>query len=70
NGQKLKQLTDKEAKKLREQLSDVARKKKKFQNGDSQKSDFSDSQKSELEADLNTVSTDIKKFELDKRVQK
>jgi Skp family chaperone for outer membrane proteins len=68
-GQKLNQLTPKEAKKLREGLSDIARKKKKFQNGDPSKA-FSDTQKSELESDLNKVSTDIKKVELEKRVQK
>jgi Skp family chaperone for outer membrane proteins len=69
-GQKLKQLTPKEAKKLREALSDIARKKKKFQNGDGEAKTFSDAQKSELESDLNKVSTDVKKIELEKRVQK
>jgi hypothetical protein len=69
-GQKLKQLTPKDAKKLREQLSGIARKKKKFQNGDGPSKVFSNSQKSELESDLNKVSTDIKKVEREKRVQK
>jgi hypothetical protein len=69
-GQKLHQLTPKEAKKLREALSGIARKKKKFQNGEGPGKTFSDTQKSELESDLNKVSTDIKKVELEKRVQK
>lgn len=69
-GQKLNQLTSKEAKKLREALSGIARKKKKFQNGEGSSKAFSDTQKSELESDLNKVSADIKKVELEKRVQK
>ncbi len=68
-GQKLNQLTPKEAKKLREGLADIARKKKKFQHGDSHYTAFDDAQKSELDSDLSKVSADLKKLEAAKSVE-
>jgi uncharacterized protein YlxW (UPF0749 family) len=66
--QKIKELTAKEAKKLRSDLSDVSRKKKKMLakgNGT-----LTDDDKKELETDLNDVSANILKFRLEKRTQK
>lgn len=66
--QKSKQLTDKEAKKLRSDLSDVARKKKKFKN-ENQKTngELTDENKKDLEEDLNKISSDIRRLQLEKR---
>lgn len=68
--QQHKELTDKEAKKLRSDLSDVARKKKKFRNenkGTGGK--LTDENNKELEKDLNDISSDIKRLQLEKRVE-
>ncbi|HEY9733889.1 MAG TPA: hypothetical protein V6C89_18405 [Drouetiella sp.] len=66
--QQHKELTEKEAKKLRSDLSDVARKKKKFRN-ENKKTDgkLTAENNKELEADLNDISTNIKKLQLEKR---
>ncbi|MBS1952875.1 MAG: hypothetical protein JST89_01690 [Cyanobacteria bacterium SZAS-4] len=68
--QKHKELTDKEAKKLRSDLSDVARKKKKFKT-ESEKATghekLTPENNKELEEDLNEISADIKKLQLEKR---
>jgi len=68
-GQKGNQLTKKEADRLRSDLADVARKKKKMK----EKADggkLTADNKSELEGDLNKISVNIKKFKLEKRVDK
>lgn len=68
--QKHKELTDKEAKKLRSDLSDVARKKKKFKNeNDKTNGKLTKENTQELEADLNEISADIKKLQLEKRTE-
>ena len=68
--QKHKELTVKEAKKLRSDLSDVARKKKKFKNeNDKTNGKLTPDNNKELEADLNEISADIKKLQLEKRTQ-
>jgi hypothetical protein len=66
--QKQNELTVKEAKRLRSDLSDIARKKKGFKSknpGDK----LTAENNSELEAALNKISADIKKLQLDKRVE-
>jgi len=65
--QKKNDLTDKEAKKLRAHLADVARKEVKMR-GKVSSGKLSDADKATLEADLNGVSVDIKKLALEKRV--
>ena len=66
--QKHNELTDKEAKKLRSDLSDVARKRKKFRNENKQTNGkLTPENTQELESDLNEISTDIKKLQLEKR---
>jgi len=66
--QKHKELTDKEAKRLRSDLSDVARKKKKFKNENkATNGKLTAENNKELEEDLNHISEDIKKLQLDKR---
>lgn len=66
--QKHKELTDKEAKKLRSDLSDVARKKKKFKNeNNATNGKLTAENNQELESDLNEISADIKKLQLEKR---
>lgn len=65
--QKKNDLTDKEAKKLRGRLADVARKEVKMR-GKKSSGSLSDADKATLEGDLNNVSVDIKKYALEKRV--
>ncbi len=67
-GQKGKQLTKKESDRLRSDLADVARRKKKMKS----KNDggaLTEDQKKDLEGDLNKISDDIHKYELEKRAQ-
>lgn len=66
-GQKSKELTAKEAKRLRGDLSDVARKKKSFRNDD--KTPMTDEEKKAVEKKLNDVSLEINKLKLEKRVE-
>lgn len=65
--QKKNELTDKEAKKLRSRLADVARREVKMR-GKKSSGSLADADKAILEADLNKVSVDIKKLALEKRV--
>ncbi len=66
--QKQKELTAKEAKRLRGDLSDVARKKKKFKNENkSTNGNLTIENTKVLEEELNHISEDIKKLQLDKR---
>lgn len=66
-GQKGKQLTAKEADKLRKRLAHVARKKAKMkEKGDGK---LTENDKRELESDLNDVSVAITKLKLEKRAE-
>jgi uncharacterized membrane protein len=68
--QKHGELTDKEAKKLRDDLSDVARKKKELRNENKATGEkLSPDNKKELEEKLNAISEDIKKKQLEKRAK-
>lgn len=64
-GQKAKELTFKEAKRLRGDLADVSRKKKSMRSDD--KKPLTAEQKAELEKVLNDISVDINKLKLEKR---
>jgi len=67
-GQKGQQLTKKEADRMRSDLADVSRKKKKMKNkADDGK--LTEDNKKELEGDLNKISDSIHKYKLEKRVQ-
>lgn len=67
-GQKGKQLTKKEADRMRSDLADVARKKKKMKSkADDGK--LTEDDKKELEGDLNKISDSIHKYKLEKRAQ-
>ncbi|CAN5402937.1 hypothetical protein BH10CYA1_BH10CYA1_00650 [soil metagenome] len=66
--QKHNELTVKEAKKLRSDLSDVARQKKKLR--ESARGALTAENNKELEESLNHISADIKKLQLEKRVAK
>lgn len=67
-GQKGKQLTKKESDRLRSDLADVARRKKKMKSkADDGK--LTDDNKKELEGDLNKISDLIHKYKLEKREQ-
>ncbi|MBA3856135.1 MAG: hypothetical protein C0507_04425 [Cyanobacteria bacterium PR.3.49] len=68
-GQKGKQLTKKEADRLRSDLADVARKKKKMKEK-AENGKLTDANKNDLEADLNKISVAIQKYKLEKRVEK
>lgn len=63
--QKEKELTVKEANKLRQELAKVARRKTKFKAADQ---NLDNDQKKKLESDLNDISVKIKKLQLEKRV--
>ncbi|HIA52286.1 MAG TPA: hypothetical protein EYN91_09400 [Candidatus Melainabacteria bacterium] len=67
-GQKGKQLTKKEADRLRSDLADVARKKKKMK-GKADDGKLTEDNKKELEGDLNGISDSIHKYKLEKRAQ-
>lgn len=66
-GQKRKELTLKEAKSLRKALANVARDKKQLK-AKTQNGKLTAENNSQLEADLNKVSEDLKKYQLEKRV--
>lgn len=66
--QKSNQLTDKEAHKMRKKLAQVARKKTKMLRK-SKGAGLSSSNKVTLEKDLNSISLEIKKLMLQKRVE-
>ncbi len=66
-GQKYKQLTVKEANRLRKDLANVARKKAKMLNKTNRK--LTDDNRAEIIGDLNNISNDIHKLELEKRVK-
>ena len=68
-GQKSKELTVKEAKKLRKMLADVSREKARLMGKTFARKLTHDDQKS-LESMLNDVSVTLKKLELEKRVKK
>ncbi len=68
-GQKNKQLTVDEAKKLRKDLSHIARKKAKMKRHSEQNGKLSAEDTAAMESKLNKVSSDIHKTKLDKRVQ-
>lgn len=68
-GQKGNQLTKKEADRLRSDLADVSRKKKKMKAKTHEKT-LTDDQKRELEGDLNDISVAIQKHKLEKREKK
>jgi len=67
-GQKSGELTVKEAKKLREDLADIAHRKHLMKGDNDGK--VSDVDKNKIEGDLNKVSAKIHKLELAKRVHK
>lgn len=67
-GQKGQQLTKKEADRLRSDLADVARKKKKMK-GKSDNGKLTDDNKKVLEGDLNSISDAIHKYKLEKRAK-
>ncbi|MBX9667781.1 MAG: hypothetical protein K2X93_09195 [Candidatus Obscuribacterales bacterium] len=64
--QKKRELTDKEAKRLRSSLADVARKEAKMRTKNN--GAIKDEDKAKLEKVLNDVSVDIKRWALEKRV--
>ncbi len=64
-GQKSKQLTLKEANKLRKALANVARKKKKMLGKSGKKLTAADTE--ELKSDINKISENMQKLELEKR---
>jgi len=66
-GQKSNQLTLKEANKLRKDLAHVARKKAKMLAKSNRKLDATD--REELKSDINKISDNIHKLELEKRAQ-
>lgn len=68
-GQKGKQLTKKQSDRLRSDLADIARKKKKMKDK-STDGKITEDQKLELEKDLNDVSVAIQKYKLEKRAEK
>ncbi len=67
-GQKGKQLTKKEADRLRGDLADVARRKKKMK-AKAEDGKLTDDNKKDLEGDLNAISDHIHKYKLEKRTQ-
>ncbi len=66
-GQKGKELTLKEAKKLRKELANLARKKAKMKAKSEET--LTKENKLELEGDLNNISVEIKKLKLEKRAE-
>ncbi|MDP3510382.1 MAG: hypothetical protein Q8T09_20600 [Candidatus Melainabacteria bacterium] len=69
-GQKAKELTVKEAKSLRKDLANLAKKKAKMKAKPDANNSLSKENQTELEGDLNKISVDIQKLKLEKRVQK
>jgi len=68
DGQKSKQLTKKQSDRLRSDLADVSRKKKKMKSKNNGAA-LTEDQKKELEGDLNSISDDIHKYKLEKRAE-
>lgn len=69
-GQKAKELTVKEAKSLRKDLANLAKKKAKMKAKADKKNVLTKENQTELEGDLNKISVEIQKLKLEKRVQK
>ncbi len=65
--QKTKQISEKDANKLRKKLSNIARKKTKMKEKGA--GSLTDKDKRDLESDLNDVSVEITKLKLDKRAE-
>jgi len=65
-GQKAKELTVKEAQKLRKALAKLANKKTKMK---AKNKTLTSENQTELEADLNSISVDVQKLKLEKRTQ-
>ena len=66
-GQKAKELTDKQAKRLRSDLADVSRMKKGMRNDDGKPR--TKEEQADLEKELNEISVRINKLKLEKRVE-
>jgi hypothetical protein len=69
-GQKAKELTVKEAKSLRKDLANLAKKKAKMKAKADKDNTLTKENQTELEGDLNKISVEIQKLKLEKRVQK
>lgn len=69
-GQKANELTVKEAKSLRKDLANLAKKKAKMKAKADTKNTLTKENQTELEGDLNKISVEIQKLKLEKRVQK
>ena len=69
-GQKAKELTVKEAKSLRKDLANLAKKKANMKTKAKSGNALTKENQTELEGDLNKISVDIQKLKLEKRVQK
>jgi hypothetical protein len=69
-GQKAKELTVKEAKSLRKDLANLAKKKAKMKAKAENNNTLTKENQTELEGDLNKISVEIQKLKLEKRVQK
>lgn len=67
-GQKAKELTVKEAKAMRKDLANLAKKKAKMK-GKAGNNTLTKENQTELEGDLNKISVEIQKLKLEKRVQ-
>jgi chromatin segregation and condensation protein Rec8/ScpA/Scc1 (kleisin family) len=69
-GQKAKELTVKEAKSLRKDLANLAKKKAKMKAKADKDNTLTKENQTELEGDLNKISVEIQKLKLEKRIQK
>ncbi len=69
-GQKANELTVKEAKNLRKDLANLAKKKANMKAKADKKNVLTKENQTELEGDLNKISVEIQKLKLEKRVQK
>lgn len=69
-GQKANELTVKEAKSLRKDLANLAKKKANMKAKADKKNVLTKENQTELEGDLNKISVEIQKLKLEKRVQK
>ncbi len=69
-GQKASELTVKEAKSLRKDLANLAKKKANMKAKADKKNTLTKENQIELEGDLNKISVEIQKLKLEKRVQK
>lgn len=68
-GQKAKELTVKEAKAMRKDLANLAKKKAKMKTKAGGSNTLTKENQTELEGDLNKISVEIQKLKLEKRVQ-